>query len=68
MFIYFLEQVWNYEGDKGWSKLGWETRETQRCFWDHWHLHIYPDGTPAYETMTVPPMDHMEEGNDWLDW
>ena len=61
MFIYFLEQVWCLD-EIDWHRLGWMTHETQARFWDHWHL------TDAYKYMIVYPQEHMEEGNDYIDF
>lgn len=67
MWMYFVEQVWCYDPDE-WSRLGWTTREAQHLYWDIFHLHVHPDGTPAYKTLTTYPTDSMVEGNDYIEF
>ena len=67
MWIYFVEQVWCYNTDE-WSRLGWRTHENQSRYWDTWHDHVYPDGTPAYKSLVAYPQKHMVEGNDYIDF
>lgn len=59
MFIYFLEQVWTL-GQTDWLKKSWETHETQRRYWEGWHA-------SSHNKVTYP-MNHMVEGNDYLEW
>ena len=67
MWIYFVEQVWNYNPDE-WVRLGWETRELQTRFWEFWHYHEYPNGKPAYKTLIAYPQKHMVMGNDYIEF
>jgi len=66
MWIYFIEQVWCYNPDE-WARLGWTTREAGHRYWDIWHLHKYPNGTPAYKTLVSYPQKHMVHGEDYTD-
>lgn len=61
MFIYFLEQVWNYQGFYGWVNLGEVTHEVQHCYADAWH-------DTGYKHSNMYPYSHMEEGNDYIDF
>jgi hypothetical protein len=58
MWIYFVEQVWNYEGWEGIKSLGWVTDMVMRNFWEDKCYNGYlPKDYESYEWM--------EEGNDF---
>jgi len=53
VFIYFLEQVWDY--NSAIQFLNFETNEIQRSYW-------------GVNRKSCYPTKYMEEGNDYIDY